>query len=61
MSCLSSRMHAALESIKDYRERRRPERALAAMQVALLAGMEAGWPDIYGEAVARGGGARCNQ
>lgn len=41
-------------SIKGYREHRRLEKALAAMEVALLSGMEAGWPEIYGEAAARG-------
>lgn len=60
MSSLSRRMQGALGSIKDYRERRRLERALAAMEVALLAGMEAGWPEIYGEAVARGSSDRRN-
>ncbi|MGI6855231.1 hypothetical protein [Mesorhizobium sp. 1B3] len=54
MSSLSRRMQAALGSIKDYRERRRLERTLAAMEVALLAGMDAGWPEICGEAIARG-------
>jgi hypothetical protein len=54
MSSLPHRMQAAFGSIKDYRERRRLDRALAAMEVALLAGTEAGWPEVYGEAVARG-------
>jgi len=60
MASLSHRMQAALGSIKDYRERRRLERGLAAMQVAVLAGMEPGWADVYGEAVARGGAAHWN-
>lgn len=44
--------------IKNYRERRRLERALAAMETALLAGLRSGWPELYREAVARGGGGK---